>query len=69
MHDVTQHGWLQAIATAMARAVAEISSICTIQGETTACGVSEANVKATAEVRATPRLGFTEFSQPVDYYK
>ena len=56
MRLLTGDACVQAIATAMARAVAEISSSCVIKGETTACVVSEANVKATAEVRAPPPL-------------
>ena len=56
VHILTKGVGVQAIATAMARAVAEISASCVIQGDTTACVVSEANVKATAEVRATSPL-------------
>ena len=45
---------MQAIATAMARAIAEISASCDIQGDTTACVVSEADITTTATVRPTP---------------
>ena len=43
---------MQAIATAMARAIAEVTASCTIQGDTTACVVSEADIQTTAEVRS-----------------
>lgn len=51
--NVTISVTAEAIALAMARAIADISASCVIQGETTACVVSEANINATAEAVAT----------------
>lgn len=43
----------KATATAMARAIAEITSSCAIEGDSTACVVSEANINTTATAVAS----------------